>query len=157
MGHLNSYQITQDGPQWICCFPRACERSNEYPSDPVRVPAKLLDHGHLSFFNITLNYAKMERELQHITHNFKTNYLIDPGFSIGSSRSSCTRGVIVLYYINWSALYGFPPIRRGVSPHVKNNSFSRVVKCFFSSLEIPIKKKLWKLWKFIVIFHSCLR
>lgn len=84
----------------------------------------------------------MERELQHITYNFKTNYLIDPGFSIGSSRSSCTPGVIVLYYINWSALYGFPPIRRGVSPHVKNYSFSRVVKCFFSSLEIPIKKKL---------------
>ena len=36
--------------------------------------------------------------------------------------------VMLIYYTNWSALYGFPPLRKTVSPLVKNYDTITCVK-----------------------------
>ena len=47
------------------------------------------------------------------------------------------------YFINWSALWGFPPLRKSVFPHVKNYNFSCVLEIYL----VP--------WMNATTFSSC--
>ena len=94
---------------------------------------------HRSLSNNTLmQVLTMAKSLSHLRDCLKAN-----------TYSCCKQFSKKLYYINWSTLLGFPPLRKTISPHAKNyNTFS----CVFENRKI-IHDICLEIWN----FSSCVQ